>query len=57
MGGRGATPRSGTGNDTMTPDKTTDTIDCGTGRDIVIADRIDAVASDCETVRRPERMR
>ena len=29
-----------------------DTIRCGTGRDTVIADKADAVARDCEVVRR-----
>lgn len=30
-----------------------DTINCGTGRDVVIADRKDRVARNCEVVRRP----
>ena len=43
----------GSGNDTIEArDKTRDTIDCGTGRDIVIADRIDTVARNCDVVRR-----
>ena len=43
----------GTGNDVISArDRNRDTIRCGAGRDTVTADRIDAVARDCETVNR-----
>jgi Ca2+-binding RTX toxin-like protein len=43
----------GAGNDTIfARDGATDTVTCGTGKDIVIADRSDHVASDCETIKR-----
>ena len=43
----------GAGNDTIAAaDRAKDTIRCGSGRDVVVADRIDAVARDCERVRR-----
>ena len=42
----------GGGNDTITAaDKSRDTIRCGAGRDVVLADRRDVVARDCEYVR------
>ena len=41
------------GNDTISArDGTRDTIFCGAGRDIVIADKLDSVSRDCEVVRR-----
>ena len=44
---------AGPGNDTVVArDKTVDTIRCGTGRDVVVADRRDRVAKGCEVVRR-----
>ena len=44
---------AGSGNDlVLVRDKAVDTIRCGTGRDVVVADRTDKVAKDCETVRR-----
>jgi uncharacterized delta-60 repeat protein len=44
---------AGPGRDTIhARDKAVDTIRCGAGRDVVIADRNDKVAKDCETVRR-----
>ncbi len=44
---------AGQGNDSIVArDKAVDTIRCGRGRDVVIADRADKVARDCETVRR-----
>lgn len=43
----------GAGNDAITArDGTRDTIDCGPGRDTVIADKVDVVAKDCERVLR-----
>ena len=43
----------GAGHDRITAtDRARDTIRCGGGRDVVVADRIDAVARDCERVRR-----
>lgn len=43
----------GSGNDRITSrDGSRDTVVCGRGRDVVIADRKDKVAGDCETVRR-----
>lgn len=43
----------GRGNDTIAAaDRTKDRIRCGTGRDVVVADRADVVARDCEVVRR-----
>ena len=43
----------GAGNDTIAAaDRAKDTIRCGSGRDVVVADRIDAIARDCERVRR-----
>ncbi len=53
-GGRGKDVLSGgAGDDTiLARDKTRDVISCGSGRDLVTADRIDVVARDCETVRR-----
>jgi subtilisin family serine protease len=43
----------GAGNDAIHAlDGQRDTIDCGAGRDIVFADRLDRVAKNCETVRR-----
>lgn len=44
---------AGAGNDRIVAqDKVVDTIKCGAGRDVVIADRADKVAKDCETVGR-----
>lgn len=44
---------AGPGNDTVAArDRTVDTIRCGAGRDVVLADRLDKVARDCEIVRR-----
>ena len=44
---------AGAGNDRiLARDGSVDTIRCGSGRDVVTADRIDKVAKDCETVRR-----
>lgn len=42
----------GAGNDVLVGGPGKDTIKCGKGRDIVIADRKDKVARDCEVVRR-----
>jgi uncharacterized repeat protein (TIGR01451 family) len=43
----------GAGRDTVVArDGEKDTVRCGAGRDTVTADRVDAVAKDCETVRR-----
>jgi hypothetical protein len=43
----------GTGKDLIrAQDKQRDTIDCGSGRDTVYADRIDTVARNCEVVHR-----
>ena len=43
----------GSGNDViLARDRTRDTIRCGKGRDTVTADRVDAVARDCERVTR-----
>ena len=43
----------GDGNDTISArDGARDTISCGRGRDVVVADRLDLVARDCEIVRR-----
>jgi uncharacterized repeat protein (TIGR01451 family) len=43
----------GDGNDRiLAADGRPDTIDCGPGRDLVIADRVDRVARNCERVRR-----
>jgi len=43
----------GPGNDVVRArDKTVDLIDCGTGRDVVYADKHDKVAKNCETVHR-----
>ena len=43
----------GPGKDTIeSRDGARDVVDCGAGRDLVIADRLDAVARNCETVRR-----
>lgn len=43
----------GAGNDRLTAnDKARDAISCGVGRDSVLADLIDVVASNCEVVRR-----
>lgn len=43
----------GSGRDVLTSrDKATDTVSCGTGRDLVLADKRDLVNSDCERVRR-----
>jgi Ca2+-binding RTX toxin-like protein len=54
VGGAGKdTVRAGAGNDSVAArDRTRDVISCGAGKDTVVADRIDAVARDCETVRR-----
>ncbi len=44
---------AGAGNDRIfAQDKAVDTIRCGAGRDVVVADRSDRVARDCETVGR-----
>ena len=44
---------AGSGNDVVAArDKSVDTIRCGAGRDVVVADRKDRVAKGCETVRR-----
>ena len=44
--------RGGPGNDTLNSrDRSRDSILCGTGRDLVLADRRDRVARDCETVK------
>lgn len=43
----------GDGNDTISArDGARDSVDCGRGRDVVVADRFDRVASNCEIVRR-----
>jgi hypothetical protein len=43
----------GPGNDTiLTADGTKDTVDCGSGRDIVTADKADKVGRTCEVVHR-----
>jgi Ca2+-binding RTX toxin-like protein len=43
----------GPGNDRLeTRDGQRDTVDCGAGRDVVIADQLDLVAKNCENVRR-----
>ncbi len=54
VGGLGAdTLSGGDGNDTISArDGARDTVTCGRGRDVVVADRLDRVARDCETVRR-----
>ena len=54
VGGPGAdTLEGGPGRDTLEArDKTRDVVRCGPGRDTVVADRVDWVARDCETVRR-----
>jgi Ca2+-binding RTX toxin-like protein len=54
LGGRGRDLLYGdAGNDTISArDGVRDTIHCGTGRDTVIADKIDRVSRDCEVVRR-----
>ena len=54
VGGLGADILSGgDGNDTISArDGIRDTVSCGRGRDVVVADRLDRVARDCETVRR-----
>ena len=54
IGGAGADSFfGGPGNDTVRArDGKKDTIACGTGRDVVYADRIDRVVRDCETVHR-----
>jgi Ca2+-binding RTX toxin-like protein len=53
-GGAGAdTIFGGPGNDVVyAKDGTKDSIDCGTGHDVVFADRIDSVAHNCEVVHR-----
>ena len=44
---------AGAGDDrVLARDRTRDTIRCGVGRDTVVADRVDALARDCEIVRR-----
>jgi hypothetical protein len=44
----------GAGADTVSArDRARDTIRCGAGRDLAFVDRVDAVARDCERVRRP----
>jgi hypothetical protein len=44
----------GAGADTVSArDRVRDTIRCGAGRDLAVVDRVDAVARDCERVRRP----
>jgi len=44
---------AGPGRDTIhARDKQVDTVRCGVGRDVVVADRNDKVAKDCEVVRR-----
>jgi Ca2+-binding RTX toxin-like protein len=51
-GGRDAV-KGGTGGDTLrVRDGLRDTVNCGTGSDLVIADSRDSVASNCERVRR-----
>lgn len=54
VGGRGHdTISGGNGHDRIDArDNETDRIVCGTGRDVVLADRRDAVSGDCEHVRR-----
>jgi Ca2+-binding RTX toxin-like protein len=54
VGGRGRdTLEGGAGNDRINArDGAVDVVRCGTGRDVVIADRVDRVARDCEVVRR-----
>jgi Ca2+-binding RTX toxin-like protein len=43
----------GPGNDTIyARDGKRDVIDCGTGKDVVYADRYDKVAANCEVVHR-----
>ena len=53
-GGPGRDRLSGQGGDDIirARDATQDVISCGPGRDTVIADRLDRIASDCETLRR-----
>jgi RTX calcium-binding nonapeptide repeat (4 copies) len=52
-GGKGNdTLNGGGGNDTIARDGARDTIDCGTGRDLVYADKSDKVARNCEEVHR-----
>jgi hypothetical protein len=47
---------AGLGNDTVyARDGRRDTVDCGSGRDVVEADRFDVVAKNCERVLRPRR--
>jgi Gametolysin peptidase M11 len=44
--------RGGPGNDTLVArDRSRDQVRCGGGRDLVLADRLDAVARDCESVK------
>jgi hypothetical protein len=43
----------GPGNDRIDGGPGRDTITCGAGHDVVLADRLDRVARDCEVVRRP----
>jgi hypothetical protein len=43
----------GPGNDRIDGGPGRDTITCGAGHDVVVADRLDRVARDCEVVRRP----
>ena len=54
VGGPGAdTLEGGPGRDTVEArDGTRDVVRCGPGRDWVVADRVDWIARDCETVRR-----
>ena len=43
----------GPGNDTIeSRDSARDVVNCGPGHDVVVADRVDAVSRNCETVRR-----
>ncbi len=45
--------KAGPGSDTVRArDGSRDTVDCGAGRDLVLADRVDRVARNCEQVRR-----
>jgi Ca2+-binding RTX toxin-like protein len=53
-GGKGRdTLDGGPGNDRIfAVDGAVDTVRCGSGKDVVTADRVDKVARDCETVHR-----
>ena len=54
VGGRGPDRLlAGAGNDVVRArDGVRDRIACGPGRDLVVADRVDRIARDCELVRR-----